>query len=118
MSFPSRINKIIFIKITADNFLQSAGSIPGRVIMAALADKYGYFNMMSVISLSSAVAIFALWIPFDYYSSHAALIVFAIVYGYTSGGFISLLMPCTAKSGSLETLGTRFGTFQLIMAIR
>ncbi|KAH8760685.1 major facilitator superfamily domain-containing protein, partial [Hyaloscypha finlandica] len=94
----------------------NAGSIPGRVIMAALADKYGYFNMMSAISLSSAVSIFALWIPFDYYVSHAALIVFAAVYGYTSGGFISLLMPCTAKSGSLKTLGTRFGTFQLVMA--
>jgi MFS family permease len=106
------------MKTAADNFLQSAGSIPGRVIMAALADKYGYFNMMSIISLSSAVTIFALWIPFDYYSSHAALIVFATVYGYTSGGFTSLLMPCAAKSGSLETLGTRFGTFQLIMAIR
>jgi MFS family permease len=106
------------MKTTANNFLQSAGSIPGRVIMASLADKYGYFNMMSAISLSSAVTIFALWIPFDYYSSHAALIVFAIVYGYTSGGFISLLMPCAAKSGTLETLGTRFGTFQLIMAIR
>ncbi len=94
----------------------SAGSIPGRVIMAALADKYGYFNMMSLISLSSGVVIFALWIPFDYVPSHAALIVFALVYGYTSGGFISLLMPCAAKSGSLETLGTRFGTFQFIMS--
>jgi hypothetical protein len=29
-----------------------------------------------------------------------------------------LLMPCAAKSGSLETLGQRFGTFQLIMSIR
>ena len=86
--------------------------------MAALADKYGYFNTMSLISLCSAVAIFALWIPFDYTSSHAALIVFATVYGYTSGGFISLLMPCAAKSGSVETLGTRFGTFQLVMAFR
>jgi hypothetical protein len=85
--------------------------------MAAVADKLGYFNMMTVISLSSAVAILALWIPFDYHSSHAALMVFAAVYGYTSGGFISLLMPCAAKSGSLETLGQRFGTFQLVMAI-
>jgi hypothetical protein len=27
-------------------------------------------------------------------------------------------MPCAAKSGSLKTLGQRFGTFQLIMSIR
>jgi hypothetical protein len=86
--------------------------------MAALADKLGYFNMMTVICLSAAVSILALWIPFDYYASHAALAVFAAVYGYTSGGYISLLMPCAAKSGSLKTLGQRFGTFQLIMSIR
>ncbi len=96
----------------------SAGSIPGRVILAALADKLGYFNMITVISLSSAVTIIALWIPFDYRPSHAGLIVFALIYGYTSGGFISLLMPCAAKSGSLENLAQRFGTFQLVMAFR
>jgi uncharacterized membrane protein len=88
------------------------------VILAALADKLGYFNMMTIISLLSALAIITLWIPFDYHSSHAGLIVFAVVYGYSSGGFISLLMPCAAKSGSLKTLGQRFGTFQLVMAFR
>jgi hypothetical protein len=85
--------------------------------MAHIADKLGYFNMMVVICTAAGVSIVELWIPFDYYSSHAALAVFAAVYGYTSGGFISLLMPCAAKSGTLETLGQRFGTFQLIMSI-
>ena len=88
------------------------------MILASLADKFGYFNMITAISFSSAVIIIALWIPFDYQPSHAGLIVFALVYGYASGGFISLLMPCAAKSGSLETLAQRFGTFQLVMAFR
>jgi hypothetical protein len=86
--------------------------------MASLADKLGYFNMMTIISLLSAVAIITLWIPFDYHPTHAGLIVFALVYGYASGGFVSLLMPCAAKSGSLQTLGQRFGTFQLVMSFR
>jgi hypothetical protein len=105
-------------KIITDKRRYSAGSIPGRVTLAALADKLGFFNMMTIISFFSALVMITLWIPFDYHSTHAGLIVFSVVYGYASGGFISLLMPCAAKSGSLETLGQRFGTFQLIMSFR
>ena len=59
----------------------------------------------------------ALWLPFNYHSSHAGLIVFALVYGFVSGSFVSLLMPCVAKTGSIETLGRRFGTYQMIVSI-
>lgn len=59
----------------------------------------------------------ALWLPFNYVASHAGIIVFALVYGFTSGAFVSLLMPCVAKSGDIQTLGQRFGTFQIVMSI-
>jgi hypothetical protein len=58
----------------------------------------------------------ALWLPFNYHPSHAGIIVFALVYGFVSGSFVSLLMPCVAKTGSLETLGQRFETFQIVIA--
>lgn len=73
---------------------------------------------MIVVSGMTGVAIAALWIPFDYYPSHAGLIVFALVYGFVSGGYISLLMPCAARSGELKNLGQRFGTFQMVIALR
>jgi hypothetical protein len=59
----------------------------------------------------------ALWLPFNYHPSHAGIIVFGLVYGFVSGSFVSLLMPCVAKTGNLETLGQRFGTFQIVMAV-
>jgi hypothetical protein len=59
----------------------------------------------------------ALWLPFSYHPSHAGIIVYALAYGFTSGAFVTLLMPCVAKSGSIETLGRRFGTFQIIISI-
>ena len=59
-----------------------------------------------------------LWLPFNFHSSHAGIIVFALVYGFVSGAFVSLLMPCAAKSGSLDKLGQRFGTFQFVIAVR
>ncbi|KAJ5710722.1 hypothetical protein N7488_004878 [Penicillium malachiteum] len=33
-----------------------------------------------------------------------------------SGSCVSLLMPCAAKTGNLETLAQRFGTYQIIMS--
>lgn len=60
---------------------------------------------------------FFLWLPFHYHPSHAGLIVFALAYGFVTGAVVSLLMPCLAKSGKLETLGVRFGTFQMVVAL-
>ena len=97
--------------------LRSAGSLPGRIIPGHFADKLGFFNMMTFVSFLTGVSILCLWLPFDTHPSHAGLIVFGIVYGFVSGGYVSLLMPCAAKSGSLETLGQRFGTFQSVIGI-
>jgi hypothetical protein len=69
-----------------------------------LGDRFGHFNVITACSLV--------------YPSHAGIIVFALVYGFASGAFVSLLMPCAAKTGTLETLGVRFGTFQTIIGFR
>lgn len=97
--------------------LRSAGSLPGRIIPGHFADKLGYFNMMVFVSFLTGVSILCLWLPFDTHPSHAGLMVFGVVYGFVSGAYVSLLMPCAAKSGSLETLGQRFGTFQSVVGI-
>ena len=73
--------------------------------------------MITFVSLLTGVSILCLWLPFDTHPSHAGLMVFGVVYGFASGGYVSLLMPCAAKSGSLETLGQRFGTFQSVIGI-
>lgn len=95
----------------------SASSILGRTIPPYFADSIGSFNIFTMSAGLSGVCMLALWLPFNYHPSHAGIIVFALAYGFTSGSFVSMLMPCVAKSGSIETLGRRFGTFQIIMAI-
>ena len=72
---------------------------------------------MTTVSVLTGLSVVCLWIPFDYHRSHGGVIVFALAYGLTSGAYISLMMPCAAKSGSLETLGQRFGTFQSVISI-
>jgi MFS family permease len=77
----------------------------------------GYFNIIVASAFLSCIAILCLWLPFDYHSSNAGLIVFAVAYGFFSGAFVSIMMPCCAKSGSLETLGRQIGTYQGVIAI-
>ena len=72
---------------------------------------------MTIVSTLTGLTIFVLWVPFDYHNSTAGIVIFALVYGFVSGAYISLMMPCCAKSGSLETLGVRFGTFQSVISI-
>ena len=97
--------------------ITSATSVPGRVVPGYLADKFGYFNVMTTVSMLTGITVACLWIPFDYHRSHAGIIIFSLAYGLFSGAYVSLMMPCAAKSGSLETLGQRFGTFQSVIAI-
>ncbi|ORY03674.1 major facilitator superfamily domain-containing protein [Clohesyomyces aquaticus] len=97
--------------------IANATSIFGRTIPPYFADTLGSFNVVAFSAGGSGVCLFALWLPFNYYRSHAGLIVFALVFGFFSGAFVSLLMPCVAKAGTIETLGRRFGTFQIIMSI-
>ncbi|KAJ5128038.1 hypothetical protein N7448_008817, partial [Penicillium atrosanguineum] len=95
----------------------NAASFFGRIIPGHIGDKVGYFNIIVGSAFLSCIAILCLWLPFDYYSSDAGLIVFAVAYGFFSGAFVSIMMPCCGKSGSLETLGRQIGTYQGVIAI-
>lgn len=96
----------------------SSTSALGRIIPPYIADYIGYFNVLTVSAMLTGASMLCLWLPFDYHSSHAGIIVFGLVYGFVSGSVVSLLLPCVGKSGELETLGQRFGTFQMVISIR
>ena len=100
------------------NEVISATSVFGRTVLPYFADQIGSFNVVTMSAGLSGVSMLALWLPFNYYYSHAGVIVFALAYGVFSGAFVSLLMPCVARAGSIQTLGQRFGTFQIVISIR
>ncbi|KAE8308031.1 major facilitator superfamily domain-containing protein [Aspergillus transmontanensis] len=91
------------------SFAITAGFSPTRALY-----KYRLLNATSVPGRAS---ILALWLSFNYHPSNAGITVFALVYEFVSGSFVSLLMPCVAKAGSLETLGLQFGSFQMIIGV-
>jgi hypothetical protein len=109
---------VLRIHLSAADLRTSATSIFGRIIPPYFADHFGSFNVVTICTRMSGVSILALWLPFCYHKSHAGVIIFALAYGFFSGAVVSLLMPCMAKAGSIETLGQRFGTFQIIISLR
>ncbi|KAJ5887890.1 MFS general substrate transporter [Penicillium taxi] len=84
----------------------NAGSVFGRIIPNFLADKTGPLNILIPCSLISALLAYC-WIAIE---SFGGFIVFAILYGFFSGTFVSL-PPTTvvSLSPSLGLVGTRMG---------
>lgn len=84
----------------------NAVSIVGRIVPGIVADKIGRFNVMIVICLISAIFCLAIWIPVE---STAGILVFTIIFGFSSGGFISLAPTLIAQISDLSQIGARVG---------
>ena len=61
---------------------------------------------MILITFLSSVITLALWIPGK---STAAIIIYLIVFGFTSGGFIGLAPTMIAQISDIRKIGTRTG---------
>ena len=93
----------------------NAASIFGRTLPAYAADRYvGRFNVIIVMAFTTTIIVLALWIPA---SSNAAIIVFAIVFGFTSGTMVSMLPALVAQISDVREIGVRTGTIFSIVAI-
>ena len=71
--------------------------------------------MVILISGPSGLVTLALWIPGS--SSTAAIIVFGAVYGFTSGGYISMAPAVIAQISDIRQIGTRIGITFIINAV-
>ncbi|KAL2157028.1 hypothetical protein VTH06DRAFT_7950 [Thermothelomyces fergusii] len=107
-------------RVASDRFapylvtLLNAGSIPGRIIPNALADRYGSMNLM--IACSSACAVLAFgWLGIR---DLGGAVAYALLYGVFSGGVVSL-MPSVivGLSPDMGRVGARMGMGFLVMGI-
>lgn len=70
---------------------------------------------MLFVNTISAIFVLALWIPVK---SAAGIIVFVAIFGFSSGGFISLSGPVIAQiTPDLSQVGTRIGAIMACQAI-
>ena len=82
-------------------------SIVGRIAPGFAGDKFGRFNIMIFITALSAIITLALWIPGK---STGAIIAYAILFGFSSGGFIGLAPTLIAQVSDIRQIGVRVGT--------
>ncbi|RMJ27933.1 MFS monocarboxylate transporter [Aspergillus sp. HF37] len=83
----------------------NAASLFGRILPGFLADRYGHFEICSLAALCSGIVAFC-WTPVK---STAALVVWALAYGFASGAIMSLQTACAAILATPETQGTALG---------
>ncbi|KAH7145433.1 riboflavin transporter MCH5 [Dactylonectria estremocensis] len=92
----------------------NAISIIGRIAPGIAADRIGRYNVMILITGLSAIITLALWIPGK---SNAAIIVYAILFGFSSGGFIGVAPTLIAQISDIRQIGVRTGTSFAVQSI-
>ncbi|KAK7047437.1 hypothetical protein VNI00_006668 [Paramarasmius palmivorus] len=93
----------------------NGSSIPGRIIPNALGQKLGLFNALVFCTFACGVLIFGL---IGVNSSTGGLVTFSVLYGFFSGGFISLLPPAIASLAADDSeIGIRMGLAYFISSV-
>ncbi|KAK0848485.1 hypothetical protein LTS02_014051 [Friedmanniomyces endolithicus] len=92
----------------------NAASLFGRTIPGFLADKIGRYNMMMIMCFFTSILVLAMWIPS---TTNAPIIVFAALYGFGSGAFVSLTPSLIAQISDVRQIGVRSGTLFAIISV-
>jgi MFS family permease len=69
---------------------------------------------MLLITLLSAVITLALWIPGK---SNGAIIAYAVLFGFSSGGYIGIAPTLVAQISDIRQIGVRTGTAFFVQAL-
>ncbi|KIW19544.1 hypothetical protein PV08_00116 [Exophiala spinifera] len=94
--------------------VMNAASVFGRVLPGIAADQVGPFNTMLVKGTCAGI----LLLCWPAIKSNAAIIVFAVLYGFFSGGIVSLMSPCFARiTPHMNQFGTYLGMAMAVLGV-
>lgn len=99
--------------------IANAGSLVGRIVPGWISDIIGQFNTMVMVTSLSGILVLAFWLPLEFHTSKAGLILFALLFGFVSGGFVSLGPPCVVSLAEdrVDEIGVKLGGFCLAIAL-
>jgi len=103
--------------VDLSNYLISmlnASSIFGRILPGIWGDQFGRFNVMIITCLFSSIIVLALWLPS---SGNIPIIIFAVLYGFSSGAFVSMAPSLVAQISDIRQIGVRNGSLFAIVSI-
>ncbi len=84
----------------------NAASVIGRILPGYIGDRLGRFNTMTVLTYFSTIIVFALWIPSN---GSIPIILFAVLYGFSTGAFVSIGPSLVAQISDIREIGVRNG---------
>ena len=99
LSIPEHITSYVLAVLNAAGIL-------GRIVPAYLSDSIGRFNLLIPSAFFTGLSCLVIWL---FAKSLVSLMVFAVIYGFISGAFVSLVSPCVAQISRIEQMGTRIG---------
>jgi MFS family permease len=92
----------------------NAGSLLGRLSAGLCSDRVGAYNIFVCVVFLAGVVVLGLWIPA---AGNAAIIVFAVVFGFTTGAYVSLAPALVVGISPLEEIGYRTGLMFLFASV-
>ncbi|KAE9398860.1 MFS general substrate transporter [Gymnopus androsaceus JB14] len=85
----------------------------GRTVPNSLADHFGSINVALATGIVTGAFVFLLLAS----KSVAATVAFAVIYGFSSGGFVSIIAPVAATfAKNINEVGTRIGLLSFTVA--
>lgn len=92
----------------------NAASLFGRLFAGFLGDRIGRYNIFIGVCYLSGVWILGLWIPLR---TDPALVAFAVLFGFSSGAYVSLVAPLTMQISPVAEFGFRTGIVFFVSSI-
>ncbi|KIW10053.1 hypothetical protein PV08_11829 [Exophiala spinifera] len=86
----------------------------GRVLPGFIADKAGNFNVSTSAACLSVISTFAIWLPGH---SHATAILYATLFGMSSGSYTSITPALLAQISPITDIGLRSGVLYACTSI-
>lgn len=83
-------------------------SLFGRLLTGILADRIGKFNVFIAAGYISGILTLALWLPI-HSNMDGARIAFAVLFGFFSGAYVSLIATLVAQISPMKEIGFRVG---------
>ncbi|KAK0615745.1 putative MFS monocarboxylate transporter [Bombardia bombarda] len=93
----------------------NSGSVLGRVLPGYYADKIGPFNANMISVAVTIVACFGVWLPIG--GTVPGIIVFAVVFGFTSGSNISLVPVAIGRLCKTQEYGRYYATCYTLVSV-
>ena len=108
-TLPSVFTSDIQCASVADAFARFSSS----VAPSALSDSLGRFNILVPCAFLTGLSMLVFW-PFA--TNLVAIMLFAAVYGFFSGAFNALIIPCIVQISDIREIGTRVGILYSIIS--